>query len=44
VLVAACIGGFLVNEYYRHLESRGYAKRANVELDQGHYLAAALYA
>ena len=34
----------MVNEYYRHLESRGYAKRANVELDQGHYLAAALYA
>jgi WD40 repeat protein len=44
VLIAACIGGFLVNEYYRHLESRGYAKRANVELDQRHYLAAALYA
>jgi hypothetical protein len=23
----------LVNEYYGHLESRGYARRANVELD-----------
>jgi len=43
LLVAACIGGFLVNEY-RHLENSGYAKRANVELDQGHCLAAALYA
>ncbi len=42
VVIAACIGGFLLNDYYRHLESRDYAKRANVELDQRHYLAAAL--